>query len=248
MTEHDHKAQVDQAIIELGEVGFTILRGFIDQSRVEDLGRLCDETFTPVRIPTENINNHAAEEYDSSKSARESLLGQTREVDDLVTDQRLLSIAEAILLEGPPYYRRVRTAGAGFKDAQAVGDDVRALHRDGAIYPVRIPGKPLVMNTLLAIDEFKPESGATTFVPGSHRWDRPVEPDHPAVAIEMDPGDIAVFGGEVWHGHGQNRTSHRRRCLAMLYVCGWLQPFNNFAALFSAEQPDGLPDKLVELI
>lgn len=249
MTIDDQALCIEQAIAELGDIGYTILRGFVDQQRVESLKRLADEMFKPVSIEARrSAAEYTGKEYNSKEYARKSLLVQTREVDDLVTDQRVLSIAEAVLLEGPPYYRRVRTAGAGFKDAQSGEEDVRSLHRDGAIYPVRIPGKPLVLNTLLAIDEFTPESGSTTFVPGSHLWDTPVDPDHPAVAIEMDPGDLALFEGEVWHGHGQNRTNRRRRCLSMLYVCGWLQPFDNYGAAFSDEQLAELPEKLVELI
>ncbi len=247
----DENLCVDQAITEINKNGYTILRGFVDQQGVEDLKRLADKYFKPLGMEARRAaaaRDYSYSEFDSKEAARKSLLVQTREVDDLVTDQRVLSIAEAVLLEGPPYYRRVRTAGTGFKDAYTRERDVRSLHRDDAIYPVRIPGKPLVLNTLLAIDEFTPESGSTTFVPGSHLWDKPVDPDHETVAIEMDPGDLALFGGEVWHGHGQNKTNGRQRCLAMLYVCGWLQPFNDYNAAFSDEQLAELPENLAELI
>ena len=245
----DENLCVGQAITEINENGYIILRGFVDQQRVEDLGRLADKYFKPASAKARRAaatRDYA--DFDSEEAARTSLLVQTREVDDLVTDQRVLSIAEAVLLEGPSYYRRVRTAGTGFKDAYTDGEDVRSLHRDGAIYPVRIPGKPLVLNTLLAIDEFTPEKGSTTFVPGSHLWDVPVDSEHETVAVEMDPGDLLLFGGEVWHGHGKNRTNHPRRCLAMLYVCGWLQPFNNYNVAFSDEALEKLPDKLAALI
>ena len=45
--------------------------------------------------------------------------------------------------------------GGGIKDA-VPGEASRALHRDGSLYPVFIPGQPLVANSLLAIGPVYP--------------------------------------------------------------------------------------------
>jgi hypothetical protein len=118
--------------------------------------------------------------------------------------------------------------GEGFKlsglRARTVlpGGAAEALHVDVA---VDSPDWPLV-GFIVMVDDFRPENGATRFVPGSHQWakdwrgsttnDRPS--DTPQVAACGAAGSVIVFDGSTWHGHGANATSNARRSIQGTYI------------------------------
>lgn len=118
--------------------------------------------------------------------------------------------------------------GEGFKlsglRARTVlpGGTAEALHVDVA---VDSPDWPLV-GFIVMVDDFRPENGATRFVPGSHRWakdwrgittnERPS--DAPRVTACGAAGSVIVFNGSTWHGHGANITSEGRRSIQGTYI------------------------------
>lgn len=84
---------------------------------------------------------------------------------------------------------------------------------------------PLV-GFILMIDEFRPDNGATRFVPGSHRWPRAPEdvmPDcrarHEGQRLARGPaGSLLVFNGSAWHGHTANVSDRPRRSLQGAFI------------------------------
>jgi len=99
--------------------------------------------------------------------------------------------------------------------AQDLHVDVR---RDSGDWPL--------LGFILMVDEFRPDNGATRFVPGSHRW-----PDTPADSMS-DPraehagqvlacgraGSLLIFNGSAWHGHAANRSSGPRRSIQGAFI------------------------------
>ena len=94
--------------------------------------------------------------------------------------------------------------------AQDLHVDVR---RDSADWPL--------LGFILMIDEFRPDNGATRFVPGSQRWSRTpdailadLRADHDGQMLACGPaGSLIVFNGSAWHGHSANTSSGPRRSL-----------------------------------
>ena len=84
---------------------------------------------------------------------------------------------------------------------------------------------PLV-GFILMIDEFRPDNGATRFVPGSHlRTDIPAGEIPEALVASTNQvaacgpaGSLIVFHGSTWHGHGTNMSSGPRRSLQGAYI------------------------------
>lgn len=151
-----------------------------------------------------------------------------------------------ILGSEPPW--GVRILDIGIKRVMP-GDKGREMHRDGGIYPIRVPGRPIVTNCLLALDPFTKEVGATTIVPGSQLWDKPVDPNHETVVVEMQPGSIVIFGGELWHGSGPNTTEDRvRTALNMAYCCNWVQPPQGPYSNISPDVVSTLPQAVQDLL
>ena len=84
---------------------------------------------------------------------------------------------------------------------------------------------PLV-GFILMIDEFRPDNGATRFVPGSHRRLEPPEDvitdlraDRDDQALACGPaGSLIVFNGSAWHGATANSTDAPRRSLQGAFI------------------------------
>ena len=96
------------------------------------------------------------------------------------------------------------------------------LHVDVKRYSADWP----LLSFILMVDEFRPDNGATRFVPGSHL--RPGKPadsisdgraDHPGQALACGPaGSLLIFNGSAWHGHTANTSSCVRRSLQGAFI------------------------------
>jgi ectoine hydroxylase-related dioxygenase (phytanoyl-CoA dioxygenase family) len=86
-------------------------------------------------------------------------------------------------------------------------------------------GWPMV-GFILMVDEFRPDNGATRFVPGSHKWttipsDFPKDTcaDYEGQVLGCGPpGSIILYNGSVWHGHTANRLGEPRRSIQGAYI------------------------------
>lgn len=54
-----------------------------------------------------------------------------------------------------------------------------------------------MINVLIAIDDFSPETGESRIVPISHLWDRPIDQGHADITADMRPGSTIVLHGLV---------------------------------------------------
>jgi hypothetical protein len=92
------------------------------------------------------------------------------------------------------------------------------VRRDSADWPLA--------GFILMIDEFRPDNGATRFVPGSHQWPNAPEdvmPDRRAghdgqVLACGSAGSLLVFNGSAWHGHTANVSDGPRRSLQGAFI------------------------------
>src|SRR4051812_24745490 len=109
------------------------------------------------------------------------------------------------------------------------------VRRDSADWPL--------LSFILMVDEFRPENGATRFVPGSHRWlsapqdtvsDLRADFDGQMLACGL-AGSLVIFNGSTWHGHSANTSDRPRRSLQGAFVpCGG-QAGTDFAARMQPE-------------
>ena len=64
-----------------------------------------------------------------------------------------------------------------------------------------------MLGMLVALTKTTEQNGATLVVPQSHLWDSERAPkNEEAIAVELDPGDALIFGGNVFHAGGANKT------------------------------------------
>jgi ectoine hydroxylase-related dioxygenase (phytanoyl-CoA dioxygenase family) len=88
----------------------------------------------------------------------------------------------------------------------------------------RVDGGSYVATTIVAIDDFTLENGATRVVPGSHRQLRLHAPKGSDVAfpgervIAMRAGSALVLSGHLWHSGTRNRSNGRRDALQIIFT------------------------------
>lgn len=123
------------------------------------------------------------------------------------------------------------------------GQAAQPLHRDRFVWGGRgtgfegAGGLPRSVepqfNAIWALTDFTSENGATTVVPGSHRWaydgqeaDREALP-HECTQAEMPRGSVVLYTGSVIHGGAENRSQSPRIGLNITYSLAWLRQEEN---------------------
>lgn len=104
------------------------------------------------------------------------------------------------------------------------------VRRDSAAWPL--------LGFILMVDEFRPDNGATRFVPGSHQWlrdpkDTISDPraDHDGQVLACGPsGSLLIFNGSAWHDHSANTSDKPRRSLQGAFIPRGGQAGTDFAA------------------
>ena len=100
------------------------------------------------------------------------------------------------------------------------GGGEMVLHADQIFVPTPWPVEPQGANAAWCVDEFAADNGATCFVPGSHRLNRPPSMDDAGVEpvpLEAPAGTLVVFDSRIWHRTGNNTTTDRHRA----GIFGW---------------------------
>ena len=127
-----------------------------------------------------------------------NLFNKTRAFDKLVTDPFLLKIIEEILQS--EHYLLSSTVGISIGS----NSDKQPPHRDDGKYPINRPHKELVMNMIVAIDDFTEENGGTVLYPGSHQWIYQGENDY--VTQNVIPNEIEL--APIHQVHKNKRSIH----------------------------------------
>ena len=120
----------------------------------------------------------------------------------------------------------------------------QALHVDVGRHSSEWP----LVGFILMVDDFRPDNGATRFVPGSHRWPRAPRDSMTDVVAEHDrqvlacgsAGSLLVFNGSTWHGHTANVSNEPRRSLQGAFVPRDGQAATDFAARIQPETRERL--------
>jgi ectoine hydroxylase-related dioxygenase (phytanoyl-CoA dioxygenase family) len=195
------------AASQLQERGFVVLPGPVPSDRVERLANAYTAAVASATVDDVKIG--------STSTRVSDFVNRGPEFDPLYIFRPLLEacclvIGRSFKLSSL-HARTVRPC----TPAQDLHVDVR---RDSADWPL--------LGFILMVDEFRPDNGATRFVPGSHRW-----PNAPADSISDlraeyagqvlacgRPGSLLIFNGSAWHGHAANTSRDRRRSIQGAFI------------------------------
>ena len=195
------------AASQLHERGFVVLLGPVPSDRVERLADAYTAAVASAAVDDVKIG--------STSTRVSDFVNRGPEFDPLYIFPPLLEAC--CLVIGRPFKlssfhaRTVRPR----TPAQDLHVDVR---RDSADWPL--------LGFILMVDEFRPDNGATRFVPGSHRW-----PSTPADSLSDlraedagqvlacgRAGSLLIFNGSTWHGHAANTSSGPRRSIQGAFI------------------------------
>ena len=136
--------------------------------------------------------------------------------------------------------------------ALEVGPGARAqiLHREDDSFTFFPEPRPnLILASMWAITDFRPDNGGTLIVPGSHRWpaEREAQADE-IVAAAMPAGSVLYWLGSTLHGAGANTADDWRYGVILTYSLGWLRQEENQYLDVPPEVARDLPAPLRDLI
>lgn len=111
-------------------------------------------------------------------------------------------------------------------------EDAQPMHFDDGFYPWPRPRRALGAATIIAVDDFTEDNGATVLIPQSHKWgDRLPNKTDKANLIKavMPKGSVLFFLGTLWHGGGANESPAPRMCLTAQYCAPFCRTQENFS-------------------
>jgi ectoine hydroxylase-related dioxygenase (phytanoyl-CoA dioxygenase family) len=131
------------------------------------------------------------------------------------------------------------------------GAEGQMLHRDEDVWVhVPRPHGELQLASMMALEDFRVENGATRLVPGSHHWPRTRKPEaHEIADAVMPAGSAVIYLGSTIHGAGANSTGDEwRPGLHISYTLGWLRTEENNYLAVPPEVARTLPRQAQEVL
>ena len=146
--------------------------------------------------------------------------------DEVIAHPTYATLCDAVLLPSCSRYQ----LNLGHLIARGPGAEAQFAHRDEDVWPhFPRPHDEIQIASLVALTDFRAETGATRVVPGSHEWprDRRPEPDEIADAM-VPPGGAVIYLGSTIHFAGTNSTTDEWRLGAHVsFTLGWLRTEEN---------------------
>lgn len=111
---------------------------------------------------------------------------------------------------------------------------------------------PLLLNSLVMLDSFTKDNGATYLMSGSHRThpNLPTEEEFQNRAEQAigNAGSILIFNSNLWHRAGKNITSHPRRSITPMYCKPYIKPQYDYPRALGYEKATKYSDWLKQIL
>jgi ectoine hydroxylase-related dioxygenase (phytanoyl-CoA dioxygenase family) len=195
--------------------GFTIINDFLTDPQVDKVR----QALAPHLGGRSGRNDF--EGFDTERVY--TLVARGRLFEDLAEDPRLLALLDANLSPG---YLLTASQAINIRP----GETAQSLHVDDGFYQLPRPRPAVSFSTILAVDDFTAENGATEVVAASHLWDARTarEAAEPSTPVLMKSGACLVFSGSLMHRGGANRGDAPRLAITYQYCQPWARTQENY--------------------
>ena len=241
-------APTSEIVAELDANGAVILDGFLD---ADVLARFNAEIDVQLERESEgkSVLSPAVQWFMGAKTRHITGVAAKSRVfaEEVLVHPALLAVCDEILL---PSCATSQLNIAHVLD-RGPGSEPQLLHRDELVWVhLPEPHPEVQVASIIALEDFTAENGATRLVPGSHRWPRDRQPDESEIAVaEMPAGSAIVYLGSTIHGGGPNTSdSMRRRGMHMSFNLGWLRTEENNYLSVPPDVARDLPEKAQALL
>ena len=223
---------------ELGKDGYIKIPNFFSLSTIERLRIALDSCI----LKYASIHESLGYTKPTQGGAHHLLIDGDVFLDILNDFAKLSIIADA--LEG----KFIVNSFGGFNNVKDADLYVCNIHRDIRLF---LPGRPLMLNLLVMLDDFTLDNGATHVLSGSHKEEFKPEADAffgTGTRIIGEAGDILIFDSRLWHAAGKNTTDKPRRALTITFTNPFFKQQFNYCLNFSSEQIKSMSDAQKQLL
>jgi ectoine hydroxylase-related dioxygenase (phytanoyl-CoA dioxygenase family) len=129
---------------------------------------------------------------------------------DLLAVPEVLAVVDATVSNTAILHLQNGFILPSFKPGEAPSVFQNRYHMD---FPRVLNGYLMSINVMLAIDEFRPDNGATLIIPGSHQKSHPpdfAKADQVMVPATCPQGSMLIFDSTLYHAAGPNTSGADR--------------------------------------
>lgn len=235
---------IDATVLETGGV---ILKQFLTVSKLHDINAEIDTYLESSQKGDPDSGAHVYDLFLGHKTIRlHGLADKLPSGGELIADERLVDWAHRMMAS----HGETIQLNAGELIQICPGETSQFLHRDSDSWSeLPISKQPIVVNAILALDDFTLENGATHVANGSWQWDRHRQPKSEELArVVMKAGDVVLFRADLIHGGGGNETDAHRRAVSITYCPSWLRPVENSILNIPPNKAALLPESVTRLL
>jgi len=230
-------------ILELNDLGYTIIKNVINETWINNLRDVLDEEFIKHR----KIQIESNTQIQARGVAHHILL----------TNPIFVELVDYLQYNG--FFTFLQN---NFFKSKCIIHSMSALnnlpnqtnyypssvHRDLRFYTGNIP---IMVNCLLMIDDFTIENGSTYLLPYSHLNERKVTEDEffkNAIQAIGKKGDILIFNSNVWHAAAPNKTNEDRRAIPIVVSKSTIKQLLDYPRAIGYEKINNFNDDLQQLL
>lgn len=218
---------LDRILAELDLNGYSVVEAVLEDGRAADLGKRLDAVWETQLAETGEEGMRQFREwgicralvhydFEFASLVRHPLASEV--LSHTVGETAILHLCNGIIV---------------FSD---VPSHQAQLHRDFA--KPFASDRPLSINAFWILDDFRPETGATWFVPHTHRLPTRPSPDHVsrhAVQLRAPAGAVVFFDSRIYHRGGENTSGRPRRALNFQYTMPFIKQQIDLTRLMKAK-------------
>lgn len=118
------------------------------------------------------------------------------------------------------------------------GSYASMIHRDIRTFSGALP---LLLNSIIMLDDFTEHNGGTWILPESHRMEsQPSEKEFwdGAIQVEEKAGTLLLFNSNMWHAAGKNYTDKPRRSITPMFCKPFIKPQFDYPRNLGYEKAD----------